>query len=257
MVAKALRMQGLLRLFFGLQFDAWLGLQASDSKLPFFTAISGVCQPGASNVHGQGLFAARRLTAGEIVTFYPVRALGDSVRQFEGEGSRADLYGGSDHKPYRVALPLSPGLLAWDADDLWVDTDPEGEQVDGWLGHLVNDACVCSVPPSEQAILAYYECAASSATNCRLVSFGDTPVLCFVATRDIANGEELRGSYGHDYWCASQTGSVPPYSAAVTTAEEAWQAECREWRKRVQAEYAREIAAVAGLVELAYEGAIS
>ena len=32
MVAKALRMQGLLRLFLGLQLDSWMGLQAIDTK---------------------------------------------------------------------------------------------------------------------------------------------------------------------------------------------------------------------------------
>jgi len=252
MVAKALRMQGLLRLFLGLQLDSWMGLQAIDTKLRF-TAISGSGREGASRVHGRGLFAARPLSAGEIAAFYPVRALGDSSRQFEDDGSRDGLYGGSGHKPYRVALPSSPGLLAWDGNDLWVDTDPDGQLIEGWLGHLTNDACVCS-EPSEEGILAYYACASGANACARLVSFGDTPLLCLVVTRDVASGEEILGSYGHDYWCAAQTGNVPPYTAAVAAAEEAWQAEGSSWRKRVQKEYAREIAAVSGLVEVMYEG---
>lgn len=243
---KATRMSNLLRVMLSLQFDGWMGLQAEDPSLQF-SAISKAAKADASSVHGLGLFTKAAISAGEIVAFYPVRALGDTTRRFEDDAS-ADVFGGLEHKPYRVALPASPGLIAWGASDLWVDTDPNDErQVNGWLGHLVNDACVCA-SDSDEDILAYYRCAAS-ASNCRLVSFGDTPLICFVTTEDIAQGEEILGSYGHDHWCAASSGNVPPYTAVVAEAEQAWQATSSSWRRRVQSAYQREIEAVARLVD--------
>lgn len=248
---KAQRMEALLRLLLSLQLDGWMGLQAADNSLGF-QAIAAAVRGAASPVHGRGLFAAMPLAAGTIVSFYPARALGDATRRFQQDDS-ADIYGDTGHQPYRVALPASPGLLAWDADDLWVDTDPTGRDVSGWLAHLVNDACVCR-SASEEDILSYYTCA-SAAANCRLVSFGDTPLICSVTTKDVEEGEELKGSYGHDYWCAFHSGSVPPYTEAVSEAERAWQAESSEWRRCIQVEYEREIAAVARLVQdVVYSG---
>ena len=109
---KASRMEALLRLLLSLQRDHWL---TADGTLRFAEISQSACA-APSSTHGQGLFAARALDAGDIAAFYPVCALGDSKKRFEDERSTVN-FGGVGHKPYRVALPASPGLVAWGADD--------------------------------------------------------------------------------------------------------------------------------------------
>ena len=203
-----------------------------------------------SALSGRGLFATRALERGRVVAFYPAHALGDAQRRFEDDCD--GKFGGRDHKPYRVSLPASPGLLAWDADDLWIDVNPLASSAfsAGWHAHLVNDGATCASACSEADVLDYYA-RVPSASNCCLVSFGDTPFLCYVVTKDVASGAELFGSYGHEYWCAYHLGRVPTYGAAVAEAEVAWQESAREWRRRVQDEYAEEIAAMSTLVQRA------
>ena len=156
--AKNLRMQSLFRLYLSLQTPAFMGLR-DDSSLCFST-IAQSARSQASSVHGLGIFAARTLPPGSIAAFYPAHALGDTSRRFEADTSTGTVgsnFGGTTHRPYRVALPASPGLVAWDADDLWVDVDPSVASLDGWCGHLVNDAAMVAKMCSEADVCAYYE----------------------------------------------------------------------------------------------------
>ena len=248
MAAASTRMQNLLRLYLSLQAsDNFLGL--GDEPSLRFASISAATRGASSSIHGQGLFAAQSLPAGSVATLYPAHALGDAERRFEADGVSA-TFGGTEHKPYRLALPPAPSLLEWGewARDLWIDVDPSLATASAWSGHLVNDAAMCPSSCTEADVLDYY--AQSSRANCRLVAFGDTPFVAHVLTSDVEAGTELCGMYGHDYWCAFHTGQVPTYGADVTEAEEAWSEASREWRKVVQAEYTDEIAAVQELVEL-------
>ena len=243
-------MDALMRLCLSLQTFGWMGL--ADNEDLKFSAIAASAKGARSTVHGRGLFAITDIPKGSVAAFYPVHALGDSVRFFQVDAD-ADIYGGTKHQAYRVALPPSPGLVAWGATDLWVDSNPAKPEFDGFCAHLVNDAEQFT-STEELDILAYYERVGAS-SNCRLVSFGDTPLICWVATKTIEAGSELLGTYGHDYWCAAHAGSVPPYTTDVAEADERWHEESRRWRRVVQEEYEREIAEISNLVHDSYEEA--
>jgi hypothetical protein len=248
---KSARMEALLRLCLTLQSTSFMGLAAEPALR--FSAIVSATRAGQSELHGRGLFAADNISPGSVVAFYAVHALGDAARRFESEGDGE--FGGSGHKPYRVALPASPGNVAWGADDLWIDVAQTRDEHDGWRAHVVNDAATCA-SAADADILEYYA-RSMRTSNCRLVSFGDTPFVCYVATAPIAAGTELLGGYGHEHWVAKQTGDVPPYTQAVTEAEAAWREVSRSWRKRVMDDYAAEVAALAAIVAQSYAQADS
>jgi len=235
---KAKRMEGILDVCATLQ-EEWgsLALDCPDLR---FGAISTACVSGASNVHGRGVFAARKLHAGTVVTLYPAHALGDSSSSF--------AYGEIDlaSTDYRVALPPSPGLRDW-ATDLWVDAAPSRALAPGFLGHLVNDAfpraCSSAEEDYTDAVVRYYTDARERA-SCLLLPFGDTPLLCLTTVRDVEQGTELLSMYGHEYWVdqrSTMRRPEGPSSPAAREAEAAWETELRLWRRRVQESYAAEI----------------
>ena len=83
---------------------------------------------------------------------------------------------------------------------MWIDADPS-RRVDGWLGHMANDAASCAAGAYEAQILEYYaECTRSA--NAVMVPFGHScaPLMCVVTTCDVREGDELLISYGHSYW---------------------------------------------------------
>ena len=136
---KPSRMQSLLQLYLTLQAD----FHSLYSEQPRFATIAEAARRKPSALHGSGLFAAGSpLEKGAVAAFYPAHALGDTKRRYENSEGDATDFGGTDHKPYRVALPPSPGLVAWGADDLWIDVDPSAKnaacqafELDGY-GHM-------------------------------------------------------------------------------------------------------------------------
>ena len=92
---------------------------------------------GPSALHGRGLIASRDAPAGSILALYPVHALGDEKHCLADEAISSDFEAATS-RPYRVDAGHA-SLKAW-APDLWVDASPNLPLVDGWLGHLVNDA---------------------------------------------------------------------------------------------------------------------
>ena len=195
--------------------------------------ISGAAAAGPSPLHGRGLIAARDAPAGSILALYPVHALGDEKHCLADQDLSGDFEAATS-RPYRVDAGHA-SLKEW-APDLWVDASPNVPLVDGWLGHLVNDAAACS-EYDEQAILAYYE----APRNVVITRLPDAPpLLCWVATRDLRAGDEAVGLYGHDYWLSRGGERVPEPTAAVREAAAAWKAEQRQAEQDAQAEYATE-----------------
>ena len=65
--------------------------------------------------------------------------------------------------------------------------------------------------------------------------------MCLFATRRIAEGEELKLTYGHDYWLSKDGGTVPPYSTAVLrAADDTWKRQCRHAVAQLRTRYAEE-----------------
>ena len=82
-----------------------------------------------------------------------------------------------------------------------------------------------------------------------MVPFGDTPLMCWVTTSDVSQGDELLGVYGHDYWVARALGAVPPYTPPVLQAAREWKQAIQASRRGVQTAYAEEIDALGGLFD--------
>ena len=244
---KAVRMQTILRVAHHLH-TQWPALVAHEPDLRF-GSLQTLVRAAPSDLHGLGLFAAEPLAAGTVVTLYPIHALGDASTcltcDVDGEDAKLFGSGGSDW-PYRVDLPVSPRLAEW-AEDLWIDANPARDANAGWLGHLVNEGVVCPGADDEQ-IVSYYASTLARA-NCLMVPFGDTPLMCWVTTSDVSQGDELLGVYGHDYWVARALGAVPPYTPPVLQAAREWKEAIQASRRGVQTAYAEEIDALGGLFD--------
>jgi hypothetical protein len=244
---KAVRMQTILRVAHHLH-TQWPALVAHEPDLRF-GSLQTLVRAAPSDLHGVGLFAAEPLAAGTVVTLYPIHALGDASTcltcDVDGEDAKHFGSGGSDW-PYRVDLPVSPRLAEW-AEDLWIDANPARDVNAGWLGHLVNEGVVCPGGAEEQ-IVSYYASTLERA-NCLMVPFGDTPLMCWVTTSDVSQGDELLGVYGHDYWVARTLGAVPPYTPPVLQAAREWKEAIQASRRGVQTAYADEVGALGALFE--------
>ena len=181
--------------------EQWGAMANLENWPSAFVEMSECVEAAPSALHGRGLFASAPISKGQVVTFYPVDAMGDSLNalalnQYESLGSR-------DYKG-----ELFHGLLQGWAEDLWIDANPSKLLVRGWLGHLVNDAAVCA--SSDQHDIDTYYSEVADKANCELVPFGDAcPLMAIVATRDLEAGAELLQPYDHDYWTQGGGGLHP------------------------------------------------
>lgn len=183
------RASGMLRISHRLQ-DGWDTIRQSE---PRHDEMSQCVCAAPSSKHGTGLFACRDLPSGTVATFYPVHALGIGANRLQFSDCRL-----SGDRSYVVEV-WHLSLRDW-APQMWIDADPS-LRVDGWLGHLANDAASCAARADEAQLLEYYsECA--RLTNAVMVPFGHgcAPLMCVVTTRALRRGEEVLISYGHDYW---------------------------------------------------------
>ena len=186
------RAKSMLRVALRLQ-EIWGSVRDSEPRL---NEISRRACAAPSSKHGQGLFACQDLPSGTVASLYPVHALGIGSNRLQF--ADPDWQWSSKGRPYKVEL-WHTSLRDW-APQMWIDADPN-RCVDGWLGHMANDAAICAAGADEAAILEYYsEC--GRATNAVMVPFGHecAPLMCVVTTRDVQEGDELLISYGHEYW---------------------------------------------------------
>lgn len=238
------RARGLLRVSQLLQ-DSWDTIRQSE---PRHNEMSQRVRAAPSSTHGTGLFARQDLASGTVTTFYPVHALGMGANRLEFEDGRIS----KDHDEMRSCVVdiWHKSLRKW-APDMWIDADPS-RCVDGWLGHLANDAASCAAGADEAQILDYYsECARS--TNAVMVPYGHgcAPLMCVVTTRDVREGDELLISYGHNYWITRGCGapsaaegdevSKKASTPAIVAASDAATEPAIAAQSAVEAEYAPEI----------------
>ena len=230
-----------------------------------FDEIATNVVAGQSTRHGLGAFAARPLPAGTIATLYPVHSLGiGSRRVFAADASDAAY---RQREPCTAAYraQLLHGALATDATSgpvqqwapgAYADANPAREHLDGWLGHLANDAAACT-DGSEAAVLDYYR-ACGRDCNAMMLPLGNAaPLMELVTTRDVDEVEELLLSYGHSYWIEhNAAGSAPTMSPAIQRAARAtWGREGLEAAvARLVATYANEVALLEGLLSRPTQG---
>ena len=180
-----------------------------------------------SALGGRGVFATRDIKQGEIVCFFPVHGIltapspilmltsPDPAAMLDKSlfvclHSDVDYFSANpDYRFYACECSDigSPGLepprqsLASVNEMLHIAANPERDIIDGWVSHLVRDAGE-NEKRDLRIFMDYYR-ASKPKMNCMHISWGPSPLVATVATRDIQKGEEL--FYCHELsWIAPQ-----------------------------------------------------
>jgi len=158
------------------------------------------------SVAGVGLFTARDVKAGELLTLYP----GDVLAHLPSD---AVVWGPHVNERLRCTDDDSFNALidygvSVDDDNYSVIGHPELNHDSSYLGHFTNDACRWLPPEFDSLPEAdgdfsdeeAYEAASQSRANAMHTDLAEGLHMATVATRDIQKGEEVFVSYGADYW---------------------------------------------------------
>ena len=190
------------------QRDRWMKTRLLDLAL-------NRCRIAPSTIEGagNGLFAARGIDQGELVTLYPGDVLAtwpeevlDGSETPSEEGVFFELCTSHDGSEWRanwerqdpVFIAKSWGYGVRTGAKRAIMGDPANNKDTAYLGHIANDGAMCPRPGS--AVELYTE-ASERAANVAL----DTLSMhgchhAMVATRAIRSGEEVFMSYGASYW---------------------------------------------------------
>ena len=151
---------------------------------------------------GKGLFASQRISAGSILTFYPVNAMGVN---FADGSSFVHSRQGHDHttSAYIMTLVGNRPIFGIDVENDFdgmgfVDADPSRQVTPAWQCHYINDGAIVA-HNSPESVMEYYT-ASLKAQNAIFVPFGPSPLVAAVATQDIEKGQEIFTCYGRSYW---------------------------------------------------------
>ena len=155
---------------------------------------------------GQGLFAARDINAGSIVTLYPVHTMG--INFFSGGSEWVALddddqdyfMAASEHDAPNYSLFLlgnRPEEAEFDGAMI-VDCNPNRPDRTGWMAHRMNDGAQI-LSNDESGVLEYMDQSLKK-QNAVIAPWGPSPLLAAFATKDIEEGEEIFTSYGLSYW---------------------------------------------------------
>lgn len=207
-----------------------------------------------SSVHGVGVFAARDLSEGELIALHPV----DRVLQQIGGGRVAGALADEDDAAYfRPAADAQPPVSAEELayrqvayrkiyshvnpqrpDSFLLDANPTKPDVTGWLGHRINDGAYLSPGADEEAILQYYAESGKARNVCCVALC--VPLLAFVTTRPVADGDELLATYGHTYWTQSTASAGEVVDSAFGDAAR----EADLWQVSVDKKHSQKIMAI-------------
>ena len=160
---------------------------------------------------GRGVFATRAIQPGEVLTMYPCHAL--MMRSEHDHSGLIDIVT-RDNK--RHGDPVIAHMLQkykhylWKRDGVVADIvgDPTYPCEAHACAHMLNDPhpniAALDLDPADAAAhweaLMAYERAVGPLQNCRFHLHKGQAVFV-VATRDIAEGEELLVPYSYEFWC--------------------------------------------------------
>jgi hypothetical protein len=158
-----------------------------------------------SRVHGRGVFAKRKISKNEIVTFYP----GDMV-SWHANGRHPDdptyVGIGMDHEG--DGLTMSAKVNYEKDRDCYNDYStmvvpfydvigtPENDKNPAYLGHFINDAAKAN---KDERSIPIYNAISQAKANVKFMSIHDLHV-AIIATRDIEADEEIYIPYAAKYW---------------------------------------------------------
>jgi hypothetical protein len=156
-----------------------------------------------SAVHGQGVFAARDLAAGELLTFYP----GHVVEYTPKEDRHVDGHWGQvmcsntfravyGDKKEDVENKMNNEFSFMINRKFTIIGCAELPMEPAYLGHIINDA---AQPTSARNAHGVYLAASKAKANARFEVVHDAHVAA-VAHSDIKAGDEIFVTYGMGYW---------------------------------------------------------
>ena len=158
------------------------------------------------NGAGNGLFAARQLERGELITFYPgdlrVRWQRSDLSLVEGVGFAFGAHVATARRDFLRHALLEAGPEELDVipviggdSGISVAGDPIVTDDLAYVAHVINDCATCSTLDD----IAEYAAAAITQANAHTISIEGCH-LAAVAARRVEKGEEIYMSYGPPYW---------------------------------------------------------
>lgn len=182
-----------------------------------FSQIANNAYVAPSSRHGLGLFANVDLEADTLITFYPVHRIGLDDEDFVEMDEDKDYWEKAHSKG--SWSKYSQNVLNHEAN-IFVDVNPQREDVPGWLAHRANDASICT-GPDEKALRQYYT-TSERECNCEIVPFGKiTPIMALMTKRTIRKDEEILLCYEHGYWIQEKRNTL-------------WEQHNEYWREKVK-----------------------
>lgn len=145
-----------------------------------------------SRYHGNGVFAERNFSKGEIVTFYPCHYLlmkrNDKIEVFT---VLEDLQSCNDDIRNRYTYSINPKIS--------ICGDPSRIFEIAFVGHIVNDGISTKSKIYDRKEEIVYTELSKIRNNCE---YTDICGMCIaiVTTRNVSKGEEFLVSYGYKYW---------------------------------------------------------
>lgn len=188
--------------------EFWRSAATPDVLRSFHAEMASSVVTKASTIKaaGQGLFAARDIKAGSIVTLYPAHIMG--INFFDGGSEWVAL--DTDDQDYFMAasendapnyslflLGNRPEEAAFDGTMI-VDCNPNRPDRTGWMAHRINDGA--RILTNDESGVEEYLHKSLGKQNAVIAPWGPSPLLAAFATKDVKEGEEIFISYGVSYW---------------------------------------------------------
>ena len=165
---------------------------------------------------------------------------GELLKEASRDGGQATY-----RQQYRHVDPRRP-------ESFLVDANPKKAETPGWLGHRINDgACVAPGMAEEDALIEYYE-ASGKRRNCVPLALC-VPLVGYVTTSDVREGEELLTTYGHQYWTGSDTYEAADRAEELTAACANAMREADMWQVATDKKHGKRLNALSGLIAQASE----
>jgi MYND finger len=173
----------------------------------------GALRVGRSTLHGDGVFATRRIPANVIITLYPCDAVVDTKTgqlwinpMDDGLDLRADER--TLLETYNVTLSVENGLD--------IVGNPRRRENTKLLGHLINEAARDTLawpavermanPKLMASVVSAYCRESLTKSNCSFACDSAQTVMVLMTTRTIQPEQEILLSYGPIHWLAQHYG---------------------------------------------------
>ena len=156
----------------------------------------------ASPIHGNGVFARRRIEKGTIITMYPCDAF---ILNLKGRGDLHAKANGENMLHTEAAL-LSAYSATLDLTGVSICGDPD-KYSNAACGHLINDGSSLLKDDFNSDDIIKYITESTAVSNCYFISLAGA-ALAVVASKTINRGDEILTSYGAAFWARYARGEV-------------------------------------------------